>query len=180
MNVLLIGLRAVGKSTIGPLLAQRLQFAFVEHDDLVAAELHAPSAGQAIRDHGLDAFRRAESRVLGRVLETDRQVISLGGGTPTAPGAADLILEHRRSGNARVIHLLASLEVLKARLMTPGAPDRPALTGAADPAAEIEALAAQRHPFYQQLADLQVDVTDRTPAQVVQTVLEHPAFDLRT
>jgi shikimate kinase len=86
-----------------------------------------------------------------------------------------LLLEHRQSGRARIIYLQADLEVLKARLSRPEAPDRPSLTGGTNAAAELHEIATVREPLYERLADITIQVSGRSPSDVVQAALDQLA-----
>jgi 3-dehydroquinate synthase len=153
--VLLIGLRGSGKTSAGAIAARRLGLPFLDLDDATRALLNAPTVAHAWHAHGEPAFRAAEVRALGEALRMPPRVIALGGGTPTAPGAADLI----RAADALVIYLRADAEALRQRLRDSIAsdPDRPSLTGA-DPLAEIDQVLARRDPLYVSLASHVVDV----------------------
>jgi shikimate kinase len=174
VNLLLIGLRGSGKTTIGRLLADRSGVAwpggFLDLDDLTARHLGARSVGEAWAKHGEPAFRRAESEVLGSALGKDRQVIALGGGTPTSPGAAKLLEAERRAGRARIVYLRADPEVLRARLSAADMSNRPSLTGG-DPLAEIEAVFARRDQAYLDLADDVVDVNAGSAERIADDII---------
>lgn len=150
-HVLLIGLRASGKSTLGAALAARLGVGFVDLDDLTARELGFASAGDALRAAGEPAFREAESRALRAACGAAPCVIALGGGTPTAPGAAPFVESLRRDGRALVVHLDPPIAVLEARLRE-SAGNRPSLTGRGV-VEEVDEIARRRRPLYAALAD---------------------------
>jgi len=59
-NLYLIGYRASGKSTVAPVLANRLSLAFVDTDRLIEAELSG-SIATFFANHGEPAFRDIES-----------------------------------------------------------------------------------------------------------------------
>ncbi|MCB9844882.1 MAG: AAA family ATPase [Phycisphaeraceae bacterium] len=151
MNILLIGLRGSGKSTRGRALAARLSRAFVDLDEVTPREMGCATVREAFA-RGEAAFREAEVRALRRVLESDGQVVALGGGTPTAPGAADLIRAERRAGRARVVYLRADAAELRRRLEREDNAQRPSLTGRGV-LEEIEEVFARRDPLYRDLAD---------------------------
>lgn len=169
MNVLLIGMRASGKSTIGALLASELRRGFVELDDVTAGLLNAPSAGDAIRAAGIGAFREAELRALRTAMNEQSRVISLGGGTPTAPGAPELIGSARHAGAALVIYLDADAARIRARIAADGVDKRPPILGR-DAIEEVDELVRRRAPVYLAMADLRVEVRDGDPRVIARTI----------
>jgi shikimate kinase len=150
-HLVLLGLRASGKSTLGARLARDLGLPFVDLDDRTAALLGARSAGEAFVAAGEPAFRDAEAAALARVLADDAVVLALGGGTPTAPGAADALRNARARGRAFLVFLDPPIEAMSRRL-TKDAGNRPTLTGRGV-IEEIEEIAARRRPLYAALAD---------------------------
>ena len=78
-RVVLTGFMGSGKSTVGPLLAGRLGWRFVDADDVIVAE-----TGMAIADffarHGEAAFRQRERETIARLAGEDALVLALGGG----------------------------------------------------------------------------------------------------
>lgn len=154
-NLLLIGLRGSGKTTVARALALRQHRAFFDLDEITPTLLGCASVAEAWASRGEPAFREAESRALAQTLGAHHgAIIALGGGAPTAPGAAELIEREAQAGRARVVYLRCTPELLAARLRSiPGGPgpSRPSLTGA-DPIDEIATVFAQRDPLYQRLA----------------------------
>lgn len=150
-TIVLMGLRGSGKSTLGRRLAESLGRAFVDLDDRTAAALGCDTPGAALRERGEPAFRAAEAEALRDALDEGAIVLALGGGTPTAPGAAGLLRGRCADGRAAVLYLCASAGTLAERLAMAGGPDRPALVGG-DPITEIGTLMAQRDPVYRGLA----------------------------
>lgn len=166
MHVLLIGLRASGKSTLGRGLAAALARPFIDLDDATAALMRAQSAAEAINTQGLSAFRLAETQALRDVLAfPSPHIIALGGGTPTAPGAADLLRAAMGDGKACVIYLRAQAATLQARLRQSDTATRPSLTGASV-VDEVPVLFAQRDELYTLLANhtLNIDTMDEPQA----------------
>jgi shikimate kinase len=159
-NLLLIGLRCAGKSTIGPRVAAPAAMGFVDLDDRTALELGTPTAGDALRSLGEPAFRAGELHALVKVLTTPGQVVALGGGTPMYRDSLEVILHERNVGRAGIVYLRAPAAVLADRLRRAGGASRPALTGdgTGDPADEVAELFAQRDPVYQRLAHRVMEV----------------------
>lgn len=175
---ILMGLRGSGKSTLGRRLAEDSGARFIDLDDRTRARLACRTVAEAFETRGEKAFRQAEVASLRDVLDEMRQaagpdqhrnndqheggsarapaplVVALGGGTPTAPGAADLLREAAAAG-ARIIYLHASAATLRARLKD-GDPNRPALTGAGL-LAEIDEILGARDSLYRSLATVVVE-----------------------
>jgi len=81
-NIVLIGMPGCGKTTVGKLLAQKLNMPFVDSDALIVQ-----SAGKEISEifanDGEDAFRKLETKVLAEVGKKSGQIIATGGGCVT-------------------------------------------------------------------------------------------------
>ncbi len=158
MNIALIGLRGSGKTTLGPRVAATLGRGFIDLDQLIPAKLKAATVAQAWEVHGESGFRRAETEELGRVLKmVDNHLIALGGGTPTAPGAALLIKTCQQAGTLRVVYLRGTAETLRARMASADNAHRPSLTGK-NPLDEIDTVLAARDPLYRALADTVITI----------------------
>lgn len=169
VNVILMGLRGSGKSTIGRLVAPRLGLAFVDLDDETPRLLGFGGVAEAWEARGEAEFRRAECEALGRVLGADGQVIALGGGTPLAPGAADALRAAVASGGARLVYLRAEPGALRARLAQDGNGHRPSLTGRGV-VDEVDEVFAARDPLYVRLAQYVIDVTGKSADDVVRAI----------
>lgn len=157
-NLLLIGLRGSGKTTIGRALAAQQRRTFLDLDDATAAFLHCGSVAEAWQRHGEPAFRDAESLALSAALHDEGIIIALGGGTPTAPGAAQLIEQARRERRCVVAYLRCTPSELRHRLAAlddDALSNRPSLTGA-HPLDEIEQVFAARDPLYRELASREI------------------------
>ncbi len=168
MLVLLIGLRGSGKSTLAPALGAAIGVPSIDLDQRVAQALDATSPGEALRGAGEPRFREEEIRQLGIAAESGAGVIALGGGTPEAPGSADLIRQLTRARGAKVVYLRATEATLRNRLKN-ATTDRPSLTGAGT-LAEIGTLLSRRDPLYRSLAGLTLDVDTLTEGEAVASV----------
>lgn len=163
-NIVLIGLRGSGKTTVGRLVARKLGRVFVDLDEVTPRELGEGNVASALRKHGEPAFRSAEARALARAVTVRGRVLALGGGTPTAPGASDLLLRERDAGRAVVVYLHAEASVLRARLSVADNTQRPSLTGL-PVLDEIEVLLERRDGLYRSIASVVVEVgTDSAEA----------------
>jgi shikimate kinase len=171
-HLVLMGLRASGKTTAGQLAARSLNIAFIDLDALVLRELDACSVTEAWARHGERAFRAAEAKCQRAALQRDRrEVLALGGGTPMIDAA-------RRDLQAAVVagvvvgpvYLHASPEVLAERLLAaPG--DRPPLSDA-DLPDEVRGVYERRDGVYQALAEDVLEVGDLRAEAVAERLVE--------
>jgi shikimate kinase len=161
----LIGPRGSGKSTVARLLAERLGWMWLDADDELEKRY-----GQPIRAifaaEGEAGFRDKEAVVLADLCRLRRHVIGTGGGVVLRESNRELL---RLSG--RVVWLTADVETLWQRLQGDysTAERRPTLTvGGREEIVEILRL---REPLYRNCADLIVETTSRSPAEIADEVL---------
>ncbi|MEM8738292.1 MAG: shikimate kinase [Planctomycetota bacterium] len=168
MNIILMGYRGSGKTSIGRQIASQTWKDFVDSDHEVVARFSGRSIAEIWADPGEPAFRAAEAEVVQELVQRENHVIALGGGAVMHPDAADAI---RGAPDARRIYLACRPAVLAQRLADDPATaaSRPPLRpqdDASDPAPagaatveEITAVLAERDPVYRELADVVFDVT---------------------
>jgi len=180
-DLVLLGARGSGKSTVGRLVAERTGRRFVDCDDLVRSRFPSEDAAAGISAiwarHGEAAWRRAESATCSRLFgphidpsaHTPR-VVALGGGTPLLDHPAAVLDRARMGGRIRTVLLRARAETLHERLAAaPG--DRPALVSDAPSLLEeIRTILARRAARYAALADVIVDVDGLNPEAVTDRV----------
>ncbi|MBX3317369.1 MAG: shikimate kinase [Phycisphaeraceae bacterium] len=157
LTLILIGMRGSGKTTLGRAIAIETARDFVDLDELTPRMLSRTSVAEAWEKDGEEGFRRGETLALAKALATPGAVLSLGGGTPTAPGAKEMLIEQQRAARAIVVYLRASAETLRKRLSGADNTGRPSLTGSGV-LDEVEGILARRDPLYLALADEVVEV----------------------
>jgi shikimate kinase len=152
-----------GKSTVGARLATTLQRPLLDSDVMVEAR-----TGRTVRE-----IWEAEGEPAYRVLEADALRDAVAADTPSviaAAGGVVLRVENRAllaGDRAFVVWLRADPEVLVARALT--GDHRPLLDQ--DPLGRLRAMEAERRPLYEEVADMAVEVADRTPGEVAAVVL---------
>lgn len=168
MNILLIGPRACGKSTVGPRLASRLNKTFIDLDQRALAQFPQHSVREVWQAHGEGAWRQAEVLSLRDALAGEHDVAALGGGVVMIAQARHMIEQAQHGGRAFVVYLRCPADVLVRRLRTnPG--DRPPLS---DLPLEVEVAQTlrSREPTYLAVADAVIDAAG-PPDQVIQAIL---------
>lgn len=160
-NLALVGFMGTGKSAVGRLAAQYLQFAFVDTDELIEKEA-GKSISEIFAQQGEAAFRQYERDVINALGARRGVVIATGGGA-----AADPVNLASLKTHALVIGLWASPETIWKRVRAQT--HRPLLQ-TPDPQAKIRELLEQRASAYRQ-ADVQILTEYRSPKDVAQHVL---------
>ncbi|MFI0427858.1 shikimate kinase [Mariniflexile sp. HMF6888] len=113
MIVILIGYMASGKSTLGRILAKKLDYGFLDLDDYIE-EKENSTISDIFKSKGEIHFRKLETHYLKELLSSkSKLVLSLGGGTPCYSNNMDIIL---KANNVKSIYLKASIPTLIARL----------------------------------------------------------------
>lgn len=162
-HVALIGMMAVGKTTVGRALAEQLGARFVDTDEWIEART-GRTPRELWQEGGEDAYRPLEREAVAAALAApDPVVLAVPGGV----AVDDAMAAHVGSPHVTTVHLRATLPTL-VRNVGPDARHRPLLGG--DPPAALARLLAARSGRYEALADAVVDVDDRTPAEVVAAV----------
>lgn len=163
MNLVLIGYRGTGKSTVGRLLAERLGRRLVSTDAEIVRR-----AGQTIPDivkaHGWEYFRDLESEVCRDLAGQDGLIIDTGGGAILRPENAAALKTH-----GRLFWLRADVSTIVARIG--GDTQRPSLTGTKSFTEEVDEVLQERTPKYQTAADHVIPTDGRTPRQVAEAIL---------
>jgi shikimate kinase len=165
--IFLIGMMGAGKTTVGRLLAQALQYAFIDCD----AELER-RAGVRIATmfelEGEAAFREREAMLLEELTARSDIVLATGGGVVLRPDN-----RARLRNRGLVIFLDASVAEIARR--TQHDVGRPLLQ-VADRQARIEALLQERGPLYRATAHLRFRSPARNPRRLAATILAHSAL----
>jgi shikimate kinase len=166
MNLVLIGYRATGKTTLARLLAQRLQCDWIDAD--VEIERRAgKSIARMFAEDGEPAFRDLEAQVIAELCARERLVLAAGGGAPLRPESRQAM----RAGGT-VVWLQARPETVLQRMSGDATTlaRRPSLTDK-NPLDEIVHLLERREPIYRESAHLAIDTEGKTPEQIVAEIL---------
>jgi shikimate kinase len=161
-NIFMVGLMGAGKTTIGQMLARRLNYKFFDSDH-VLEERTGASTATIFEVEGEPSFRARE--------ETTIDELSLRTGTVLATGGGAIInalTRQRLSARGIVIYLHATAHTSYERVRRNR--ERPLLM-VNDPLEKLSALYTQRHPLYLECATHIVESHRDRPNQVVQEVI---------
>lgn len=165
-NLVLIGYRATGKTSVGARLAEVLQRPFVDLDQVLVREA-GRSVADIVAQGGWAEFRRLEKELVARYRDARGLVLATGGGVVLDPNNVAALRE-----NGIIIWLTADPAAIQARLAQdqPRDANRPSLTGE-DTIREVLEVLEARAPLYQAAAQISIDTTHQSVAQVVKLVL---------
>ena len=167
-NIFLVGLMGAGKTTIGRLLARRLDMTFIDSDHEIEARTGA-TIPWIFEIEGEASFRRREADVIRELTAQNGIVLATGGGAVLNPDSRALLAER-----GTVIYLRASVSSILQR--TAHDKNRPLLQ-TADPRRKLEDLTAQREPLYREIADMVIDTGRPNVQSMVQTILDQLEAD---
>jgi shikimate kinase len=172
MNVILLGYRGCGKTTLGKKLASELWMQFVDVDQAICQRYENRSIAEIWDQFGEADFRETEVAVIQELCQQDRQVIALGGGSVMQPAARAAV---EQAKDTKRIYLWAKPEALAQRIQGDETTQasRPNLTTLGGGVAEIEQVLAERDPVYRAVADSVLEVTYTDPAQALDQLLRH-------
>ncbi len=159
-NIILIGMPAVGKSTIGSAIARKTGMKYIDTDDVIRKSclLTLP---EIIEKHGRDKFLIIEDRILSQIV-TSKTVISTGGSAIYGEGAMQ---NFKATGT--VLYLRISFEEISKRLKrmkSRGVVIREGQT--------LKDLYDERCALCEKYADVTVDMSELSPASGVDRCIE--------
>jgi shikimate kinase len=164
VNIVLVGYRGTGKSSVAVFVGRALGWPVVSLDDEIEREAGQPIPA-IVRDRGWPAFRDLEEQLCRRFAARDGQVLDCGGGVVEREANFEVL---RNAGP--VIWLAATTETIVARIR--GDQRRPSLTGTQSFTEEVAEVLARRTPLYERIAQVRVDTDGRSIEQIGTQVLE--------
>lgn len=169
MKVILIGYMGSGKSAVGKILAEKLNFPFIDLDDAIENSTGL-SISELFKTKGEIFFRKQENKVLKEVLNaSDHFILATGGGTPCYGDAMNLI---KNTPDSKVIYLRTPISVLTRRLYheKSARPLIAHLNTTEDLAEFIGIHIFERSQFYNR-ADITIDTGTKTVEEIVDEVM---------
>lgn len=163
MNIVLIGYRGTGKSTVGKILAERLGRELLSTDAEIIRRALLPIP-DIVQQFGWDHFRDLESEVCRDLAGKDELIIDTGGGAILRQENVDSLKK-----NGVLIWLTAEVPTIAERIG--GDTQRPSLTGAKSFTEEVEEVLRERQPKYKSAANHIIKTDGQSVAQVVEAIL---------
>jgi shikimate kinase len=157
-NIFLVGLMGAGKTSVGRLLARRLNKTFYDSD-------HEIERGTGVRIplifdiEGESGFRERESKLLADLVKQENIVLATGGGTVISEANRRALAAH-----GTVVYLRASAKDLWQR--TRHDKNRPLLQ-TENPLAKLKELFKHRDPLFREFADIVIDTGSQSLTSLV-------------
>jgi shikimate kinase len=166
MNIVLIGFRGTGKSTVGKLLANRLKRNFIDTDEYIERTTRK-TIKDIFKKEGEEGFRKTEAETIAKLSKMKNKVIAAGGG---------VVLKNENVKNLKsdgfLILLEATPEIIHDRLTqdkkTPQ--QRPFLTNK-NSFDEIKHLIDKRQPLYEKAANYTINTSYVSCENIVEEII---------
>ena len=167
MNLILFGFKSCGKTTLGKRIAQKMGRPFIDTDRLVE-ELFKKRTGENLsyreiyKRIGKEGFRALESDAVQELKGMKDTIIALGGGLILNPEHAASLAKL-----GQLVYLKVSKGTLKSRILSR---ELPAYLDPLDPEGSFERMYEERHPQYEKIFALPIDLETKTQDQVLQEI----------
>ena len=163
MNIVLIGYRGTGKSSVATVLASRLRWKRVSTDAEIVTRAKQ-AIPEVVKAFGWEYFRDLESAVCRDIGGKDHLIIDTGGGAILRPENVQVL-----KANGRLFWLTAEIPTIEARIGDDT--QRPSLTGSKSFLEEIAEVLEERRPKYRAAADYVIPTDNQSVTQVADTIL---------
>ena len=170
-NIILTGFMGTGKTTVGKLLADHLNYRFIDTDDLIESR-NARSISEIFKDLGEAAFRKMEKDIVKEIAELDGAVISTGGRLMLDPENVKML-----SRNGRVFCLVATPDEILTRVTSDESHKRPLLS-VPNPKERIVELLHERNDGYLRFPQIVTD--EKKPTDIASGLVEFISTTPRT
>ncbi len=164
MNLVLIGYRGTGKTTLADLLHERLNRPVYFMDEMLETRFEEKIAS-FVKKHGWDSFREEEQLLTEELSEMDDVIIDCGGGIVTR----DINIKNLKK-NGFLVWLQTAPELIAKRIGHDK--NRPSLTGTKSHIEEIMDVLAEREPLYDNAADFTVRTDTQSLEDCVEIIIE--------
>jgi len=167
MNIVLIGMRGSGKTTVAKMLSTKLNQPFIETDQIIEETTGGKPVAVIVEEKGWHEFRNIEKNVIAQVSRTyQNSIISAGGGVVLD----DHNMQNLKSNNEGIIvYLKADIDTIISHIGTNYT--RPRLTSAPTWVEELKIVYDKRKGLYEKYADIIIDTDSKNPEQIADEII---------
>ncbi len=158
-NIVLIGMPAVGKSTIGVVVAKRLGYEFIDTDLLIQKQ-EERLLKDIIQEEGIEGFLAIENQV-NRDLQVDKAVIAPGGSVVYCEEAMKKFKE-----TSIIVYLKVKYEIIESRINNAASRGVVLREGQT-----LKMLYDERAILFEKYADVIVEEDEKTVTETIEDVL---------
>ena len=154
MNILLIGFKAVGKTTLGKLLSLKMGLEFIDMDNVIC-KMHSDDTGEILDcrklylKYGEEYFRNIETKALKSMLLEGKKIIAVGAGAIEKKHNREIL-----KNLGKVIYLKESKEKIWERIVNQGFPP---FFDVNNPRKSFEELFLKRTKYYEEIASIVIN-----------------------
>lgn len=159
-NIVLIGMAGAGKSTIGKLLAEKMDRYFVDGDKYME-EKEGMTIRQILQKNGDEKFVEIEEKRLAELLPLKNTVLATGGSAVYSERLMNLF-----RGQALIVWLVAPFSVINKRIADD---EERGIVNLKEKT--LERLFKERESLYEKYADIKIDINQKSPDEIVDLCL---------
>ncbi len=165
MNIVLIGYRGTGKSTVGKVLAKKLKRLLIPVDELIVKKA-CMGIPEIVEKRGWDNFRDLESEMIEEISNIQNCIIDCGGGVILRAENVENLKRH-----GKCFLLKADIDTIISRIQ--GDANRPALKEGMSFREEQEKVLKEREPKYKAAADVEIDTSILSLEHAVEKIMKN-------
>ncbi|MBF0230810.1 MAG: shikimate kinase [Desulfamplus sp.] len=169
-NIILTGFMGTGKTTVGKLLANMLEYKFVDTDEIIISRSFM-TISEIFKSKGEAAFRQMERELALELSQQNRLVISTGGGMLLDSFNAELFEGKNKTSpgaKGKIFSLFADVDEILTRVSSDSTIERPLLK-VDNPKERITRLLQERKESYGRF--IQINTTSITPETVCNIII---------
>ena len=163
MNIVLIGYRGTGKSTVAKNLGQQLSRPVFSTDAEIVRQ-SGQSIPEIVEQFGWEHFRNLETQMCRSLANQDNLIIDTGGGVVLKEENVSIL-----KSNGKLFWLTAEIPTITGRIS--GDTQRPSLSGTKTFVEEIAEILKERTPKYQAASDHMVPTDSHSPDQIAKSIV---------
>jgi shikimate kinase len=159
VNIIIIGLKATGKTTIGKALSKEIGYDFIDLDKIIVEmDPEYNNCRDIFTKKGKEYFRASETKALKKLSDRRNSVIAIGGGAVVEKDNQDII-----SKMGTIVYLSDDQEKIFHRIESSGIPP---FFDPNNPKVSFKKMLNKREKIYEKMADIKIDCRGKEILQI--------------